>query len=471
MILQNVVISDKKENRELYCEQKSDSYRENNYIVLPKGKKFSSCTYMNCFDIEAWRKYTELDSFFFFMAYSGKGKLKLVCEQRDGTKQTISQILQEGICEITLPKKFQKGLVYFELYAEEETKIYSAAFATKEKVKKECKLAIVICTYKRKQFLENILEILNQGLAINNAEEWLHITVVDNASELENSYGNSVSVFHNPNTGGSGGFSRGMDEVINNLGIFSATHVVLMDDDVRIDFESIIRLKSLLSYVKEHYVSDAVAGRMFRLDNPIVQYTALEIWNGGDLKHIGFNQDMTLKENFWSMNDNTGGEYGGWWFECYPIEFVKDNRPLPFFIHCDDVEYGLRHGGTPIILNGIQVWHETAEYRQSPVMAYYDVRNRLIVNEIYEVRQDKIQIAHWWMNTISFYHVQQMLLHEWMAILAMRDYLCGVEWCFLLNVQKKHKSLVKYKTGNRVVNAFFWRYVKRKLLGRKELRK
>lgn len=30
------------------------------------------------------------------------------------------------------------------------------------------------------------------------------------------------------------------------------------------------------------------------------------------------------------------------------------------------------------------MWHETYEYRQSPVIAYYDCRNSLIVNPMYD---------------------------------------------------------------------------------------
>ena len=33
-------------------------------------------------------------------------------------------------------------------------------------------------------------------------------------------------------------------------------------------------------------------------------------------------------------------DYGGWWFCCFPYVFVQENDVLPFFIHCDDVEYG-----------------------------------------------------------------------------------------------------------------------------------
>ena len=64
-------------------------------------------------------------------------------------------------------------------------------------------------------------------------------------------------------------------------------------------------------------------------------------------------------------------DYGGWWFCCFPYVFVQENDVLPFFIHCDDVEYGLRCGKKPIIIEGVQVWHETYDKRMTPLMQYY----------------------------------------------------------------------------------------------------
>lgn len=427
---------------------------------------------MNSFDIETWRKYTDVSQLHFSMHCEGNAKINLVCKQKDGNKKSV-EILKEGdfSFEVKIPEEFQKGIIYLEILAQEDTKIYSANFESKMEIKQDCKIALIICTYKRKGCLENIIKILNDENEKNSFHSWLNITIVDNASELKNNYGENIHIYHNPNTGGSGGFSRGMDEVVNNLNRFSATHIVLMDDDVKFCYESLVRLRSLLFYMKKEYLDESVAGRMFRLDKPIIQYTAAEIWNGGNLKHIGWNQDMTLRDSLWSMNDNTGGEYSGWWFACYPIEFVKKNRPLPFFIHCDDVEYGLRHGGTPIILNGIQVWHETAEYRQSAIMTYYDVRNRFIVNELYKINQESENMLSSWLNITSFYHVKQMYLHEWMAILGMKDYLKGIDWFLNLNIVKTHGRLISYKKGYRVINAFFWRYMKNKLLKRKETRR
>ncbi len=164
---------------------------------------------------------------------------------------------------------------------------------------------------------------------------------------------------------------------------------------------------------------------------------------------------MTQPENLTGMNENEGAEYGGWWFACYPMEFVEKNRPLPFFLHCDDVEYGLRHGGTPIILNGIQVWHETYEYRQSAVMAYYDTRNALIVNRLRNLTSNKEIIYKNWKRNITEQHLKKDYLTERMMILAMWDFL--VKDINKVNVLQNHKRVLRRRYMLRVTNALVWR--------------
>ena len=35
--------------------------------------------------------------------------------------------------------------------------------------------------------------------------------------------------------------------------------------------------------------------------------------------------------------------YGAWWYSCIPLNEVREKGlPLPLFVRCDDVEYGMR---------------------------------------------------------------------------------------------------------------------------------
>lgn len=458
MVLQNILWDEvTEETKELYYRGQGKIYFQEK-IVLAPGTSFVTDTYMNLFDIEIWGKYTTVENVFLKIEVEGSGRVFLRTLE-ENVKEVALDFQSDKREEVlvSIPRVW-KEKVYFGLETYGEVSLYRASYVTDAIKKKKVKLATVICTYKRKQLLRKLLEELKKVKTV--LEEDLEVYVVDNASELKLKEESWIRLYHNSNTGGSGGFGRGMEEVIKRHSKLLSTHVLLMDDDVQLQTESILRLYSLLSYMKPEYQHEIVAGRMFRRDKPWIQYTAAEIWNGGELQHIGFQQDMKALDNLLNVNENSGAEYSGWWFCCIPYEFVRENKPLPFFLHCDDVEYGLRHGGTPIILNGIQVWHETYEYRQSPVMAYYDMRNSLIVNKLYGQLKPKEEMLIWWKEKITKAHVEKDYQLEYMLILGMWDFLKGIKWLKRLNVEKNHvHRICAVRVRSKLITAIAWRWV------------
>ncbi|MDE7223419.1 MAG: glycosyltransferase [Acetatifactor sp.] len=475
MKLQNIRFPSDEACEELYIRAFHMSDRQYEPFLVPQGGMICTDTYMNAFDVGAWKTYSTVSELTLCLKLKGSGTIKGFWERE---KEDPVCIFREYInkdsassCERKIPipgfEKMKNGILYIKFWAETDS-VMEAWFETDSMAKKPIRLSLVICTYKRPKELERIISVISGESRANNSgsqtqeteavAKWLHTIIVDNASEITDTYGDGISVYHNPNTGGSGGFSRGIRETVRNLQRFEATHVIFMDDDAVLQMESIYRLRALLSFVKPQYEEETVAGRMFRMDQPWVQYTASEIWNGGEIRHIGWNQDMTDRQHIWNMNENVGGEYSGWWFACFPIEFVKNNSPLPFFLHCDDVEYGLRHGGTPLILNGIQVWHDIYEYRQSPVIAYYDYRNSLIVNALYgRGERDKDQLWKQFKQKIGNAHGCQNYLLEYFLIRAFRDYLKGMKWFMEKDDTAVHTALKKKKRAWRYANAIRWR--------------
>lgn len=440
-------------------------------LYLPAGLRCSSDTYINTFDCGFWKKYTDISNIYLKIKLGGNGYLVLKTEQQNGYVRELYRErygLQSGKVgskeelKIKIPFVQEEEILYFEILPEEDTILYDAFFETSDTPKRNIMIAAVICTYKRQNQLKRLLNELHKGTVTESGEsgdDWLQVIVIDNASEMKGNYGKNIKFYHNPNTGGSGGFARGMLEVVADLKQFSATHVLLMDDDVTLRIESIYRLRALLSYMKGNYENEIIAGRMFRQDMPNVQYTAAEIWNGGNLKHIGWNRDMTKRDALWDMNDNTGAEFSGWWFACFPIGFIKNNRPLPFFLHCDDVEYGLRHGGTPVILNGIQVWHETYEYRQSTLIEYYDMRNMAFVNKIIEFPNWHQHIWTIWKAKVEMCRKEKDLHKEYMINCGMFDFLKGLDWLKHVEPEKKNRSLLNSLNSNVFIRNYIMVYI------------
>lgn len=329
------------------------------------------------------------------------------------------------------------------------------------KLKNRVHLALNICTYKREdQLKHNISQLLQSKFFDDLEEEYygkLDIFIVDNASEINMESNPFVHLFHNPNTGGSGGFQRGIEEIRKYDNEF--THVIFMDDDVSFENSCFYILFDFLRTEEEIYKKRPVAGRMIDKDNPTIQWTAAEKWNGGDIQHVEFLRDIsdgTYQPG--KVNYDIDADYGGWWFCCYPYSFVKDNDVMPFFIHCDDVEYGLRCGEVPIIIEGVQVWHETWEKKMSPVMVYYDTRNTLFVNEIISSLPDKRTFLKWWKKEITDYHIKENYLFEYIVIKAVFDYLKGINRLKRVNSIRLNEKLYRTKS-TKFKNAICWRIV------------
>lgn len=468
MKLQDICFPSNAACEEIYIRAFHMSGRQYEPLLVPQGGMIRTDTYMNAFDVGAWKTYTTVSELTFCLKLKGNGIIKSFWErEKEGPVCIYEECIKGNVyssSKRTIPipgfEDMKDGILYMEFRAETDSAI-EAWYETDSMAENPIRLSLVICTYKRPGDLERIISAIagkSGAQETEDMEDWLHTIIIDNASEITDTYGNGISVYHNPNTGGSGGFSRGIRETVRNMQTFEATHVIFMDDDAVVQMESLYRLRALLSFVRPQYEKEVVAGRMFRMDQPWVQYTASEIWNGGEIRHIGWNQDMRDRQHIWEMNANEGGEYGGWWFACFPIEFARNNSPLPFFLHCDDVEYGLRHGGTPIILNGIQVWHETYEYRQNPVMAYYDYRNSLVVNELYNRgERDKERIWEQFKRKITEAHVKENYLQEYFLICAFRDYQKGMSWFMKKDDTAIHTALKRKKRAWRYGNAIRWR--------------
>lgn len=340
---------------------------------------------------------------------------------------------------------------------------------------RDVRLALNICTYNRVEFIErNVSRLLGSDFFSDRSSKYfgkLHIFVIDNGAQLPTSDNEFVHVFHNKNSGGSGGFQRGLEEIRR----FSVdfTHVIFMDDDVDFELESFYILFDFLTSVDERYIDNPVAGRMFCMDKRDVQYTAAEIWNQGNIGHVEFLKTVNADNyHYGHVVYDSGAEYGGWWFCCFPMSFARENDIIPFFIHCDDVEYGLRCGKPPIIIEGVQVWHETFDKRMTPIIRYYDTRNPLFVNELHGISKEPEVILDEWKRAITECHVQQDWLTEYYLIRALNDYLNGIRWLKRIDAGKYHRKLLRMKS-NRYKNAFFWRVVERRFrwkyrLGNKE---
>ena len=417
-----------------------------------KESTLSTDTYMNSFDMQIWSEYTGIQTYKLIVEVCGKGSLRLYSLGKETliAEQTIdAQKMQTYSIEMNT--RNAATIVYFEIESQETLEIRNAVYVAtlNREYLNTVHLDLNICTYKRKKEVIALLKQLEESLFFEKNSKLygaLSIRIIDNASELTVRDDKYIKIYHNPNTGGSGGFSRGILESRKEIEKHKTSHIIFMDDDVQILNETLYRLYALMLLVKEEYKNRVVAGRMFRMDAKHVQYTASETWNAGNITHVGGNQDMCKVEYLKQMNHKLG-EYTGWWFGCFPIEFAKRELPLPFFLHCDDVEYGLRFGSPPLLMNGIQVWHETFENRISPTILYYDIRNSLIVNTIYGYFATETEAWNWW----------KQRLWSFSGYIAMTDYLKG-KLFFEKHIERK-QCIQMNKIIFYMLKPFLWRFL------------
>lgn len=297
--------------------------------------------------------------------------------------------------------------------------------------------AIIFCTYKREKYIIKNVNYLLENLK-NNADFKCQIIVIDNAKTLsQKDFNDNVILIENNNTGGSGGFKRGMEE---SAKIGGFTHFILMDDDVEIDFVSIQKLLNFLRFLKPEYRELAVAGSMLYMDKPTFQFEAGgHFESDGKQKPFGHFLDLSKAENLILNEQENDINYGGWWFMCIPFKYIAEgNYPLPFFLKYDDVEYALRCGLKIITLNGVGVWHEKFETKYNSASEYYNTRNYLHLCKLQGV---KIDTEKWVKKQIRAKEKRQQYKMAKAVRLGYEDYLKRLDWLESVNAEENHKRI------------------------------
>lgn len=267
-----------------------------------------------------------------------------------------------------------------------------------------------------------------------------HMFVVDNGNTLDaNKLSNDgVTVLANPNVGGAGGFARGMIEALGKgtTGIQKQpfTHVLLMDDDVRVSPESFVRTFNLLSLVNDTYQDAFLQGAMLKLQEPNKMFEDVSFVKqlGGyqaykDTLDVSNFDDVIANEM--QTTEGAGKSYGAWWYSCIPLSAVRERGlPLPLFIRIDDVEYGARQDTTFMALGGICVWHSHFVGRFRPSVDLYQYgRNMLIAIATSNISNEAAFMTKYWRNFQTYI---RFLAYDtadlWLD--ALEHYLQGPAW-------------------------------------------
>ena len=426
-------------------------------VRVPQWCTLSMDTCFNSFSIGKWEKYTCLDNLRIQLELSGEFRVELIHWQRLKDECTRA-VVAERICrggngatfEIAFPDKLApRGIYALSLYAlGDDCAFHGGKYITEvnEDELNPVDIALDICTYRREEYLENNLAKLRRDL-IENPDSplcgHLEVFISDNGQTLDVSRlsTDGIHIFPNKNVGGAGGFTRGMIEIIDTPKRFS--HVLLMDDDVLINSDALVRTYRLLQLLKPEYAGKTIAGSLMRLDNRCVQYENGAVMNSYILKPRKHNLDMRKINSVLLNEQEETIHYSGWWYSCIPMSKINnDSLPLPIFVHRDDVEFGLRTGSDILSLNGICLWHESFDNRYSSSMEYYEVRNELILNALRRADISPFKLA-WELihrtvgNAIRYRYINCELMFR-----GFDDFMAGPDHLMLVEPTALHAELL-----------------------------
>ncbi len=438
-------------------------------VVLREGGIISSNSYFNSFYEKFYTKYTTLSSIYYLLKLEGDFKVSVYREVNGKNNKEIISVEKFEKCQlsdtvkilpINLRKNENAGRIYFEIICSSEQGLFKEGWmATDENKTREVSLGIITCTFKKEAYIKNTLNTIFQDKLLQINE--FKIFVVDNGRTLgENDFREPrLKLIPNKNLGGSGGFTRGLVEALEE-NVYS--HFLLMDDDIELDSECIYRLFFLYEYAK---VDFAVAGGMLNLHKKHILYEAGATYNE-DSKTRGFapssltalNNNLDLRNanslNILLLEEHT--DYGGFWFFSFSKEVVeKIKLPMPFFIKIDDVEFCLRItnglGSKIVAFPSIAVWHQPASAKNLNWETYYYIRNDLISYAIH--------FSLGYMDTVKHFTkvlIQSLLRFDYnyveMLIKSFEDYVKGPDFIKNSDPEILHSSILKlskrYKSQN-----------------------
>jgi len=391
--------------------------------------------YFNCFYAMPWIDYTSVRSVYACLRFCGSGLARIVRRNSNGECSVYSEksIAANDEIEVEFLIHFSEAdrncRFYLETLTEQQEGLVvkEGVWQVRNHASHEVRLDVIICTYRKREFVEKNVRKLTDFAPLQH--EPMRILLVDNGSEIpfDAFDANRVTVIHQENVGGSGGFARGMTEAI----LSKSTHVLLMDDDLEVHAESVYRVLQLYRFVNCRI---SFGGAMFDLLKPTIMWESHVHIMGDDMSKLCSPTkclEMSDPRNVDAMAclvppGETG--YCGWWFYACQVDSIQEcGLPLPLFIKRDDEEFCMRlfaHGIPSVSLPGIGTWHEPFYAKPSIWTYYYAAYNQLVMASVRKLWKPDSVFAFMRRDILSALLRYDYGMAE-MRLLAMEDFLSG----------------------------------------------
>lgn len=426
-----------------YAGENTTVFMTEECCYLPGGTTLSANTYFNSFSVAKWIKYTAINNLNLRLCVTGDLRIRVLhaCKMNGKLRDKVVAETHITAAEredvvISLPLGENTGVYYFDMKAVGDgAYLWGGAYETniEEDQLAPVKIAIGICTFRREPYIAHNMDVLRQHILENESNPMhghLEIFISDNSKTLPSSVATEdIHVFPNRNLGGAGGFTRAMIEIKKVSQERGITHVLLMDDDIRLNPDSLLRTYTMLRLMKPEHRDAFIGGHMLKIDAQNIQSEAADHWDMVTHHPVKFNYDLEDFEFVIKNEVEDSVNYLSWWYCCMPINVVSDsNLPLPIFIKRDDIEFGLRSGKKFVTLNGICVWHEPFEYKSASYLEYYYFRNMCIMNSRHRVSFGAKSLIREVRKRLLTFLLRYRYKDAELSLLGVQHYLKGIDW-------------------------------------------
>lgn len=362
-------------------------------LRLRAGAEVSFATYFGGLPAGSWIAHTSVRVVRLRLVIDGSAVITVHATDVAGRETRLSHHRSEGeaVLEVTLDER-AGGWLWFTMAAENDVVLREAEWLAPNASPERASVAVAITTFDRVADCLAVVARLRDDTVV--ADRITRILVVDQGeskvradplfASLSRDWGNRLEVIEQPNLGGSGGFSRGMLEAERT----DASHVLLLDDDVRLEPESLHRM---LAFVDHAQGEPIVGAQMLSLIQPTLLHSYGETV---ELQHLWWTPvasalapvDVAAQtvDSTPALSRTYAVDFNGWWMCLIPLPVVRrSGASMPFFIKWDDAEFGLRAkaaGHRTVTLPGAALWHMpwTAKDDGLDWQAYFQLRNRLV---------------------------------------------------------------------------------------------
>lgn len=433
--LQRIVPPRGVETAELYARHEPPGVAPRTALTIPPGTALDLDCYFNAFDEQAWLRHTRCRSLTLALELAGLGRVEIWRHSPHAPPALIAEA-EAAAGRVTLdvpppPHPRAAGRLAARIRvpagASAAARLESGAWLARAEPD-PISLVPVICTMDREEHLARLLAALARDAAALAATA--AIVVVNHGAPnlagrllIPAALRRKLRLFEQRNVGGAGGFSRGMLEAR----AAGATHLLLMDDDVELEPEAVLRAHRFLALCRAPTV---LAGHMLDVFRPTHLYEAgaqlidrklafAPLHGGAELSRPGALDRFLL---------DTPMHYNGWWFMALPASLLDDaGWPMPCFIRGDDVEFGRRlhdRGTKFVAVLGVGIWHEPFYAKLGSWHVYYEMRNMAVLAACHlpdASRRIATVLLTWLVAELLMYRYQRAAL----ILRAGRDFLAG----------------------------------------------